>query len=50
MYNTCIYIYILSGKCPMGPGIPPLDTKILLESNPMKSRILVRRLAVAQLA
>ena len=26
--------------------IPPLNIKILLESNPLKSRILVRRLAV----
>ena len=30
----------------MGLGIPPLKIKILLESNPLKSRILVRRLAV----
>ena len=29
-------------------GIPHLKTKILLESNPLKSRILVRRLAVAR--
>ena len=28
--------------------IPPLKTKIMLESNPLKSRILVRRLAVVQ--
>ena len=28
-------------------GIPPLKPKILLESNPLKSRILVRRLAVS---
>ena len=27
--------------------IPPLFIKMLLESNPLKSRILVRRLAVA---
>ena len=26
--------------------IPPLEIKIMLESNPLKSRILVRRLAV----
>ena len=30
----------------MGLGIPPLEVKILLGSNPLKSRILVRRLAV----
>ena len=28
-------------------GIPPLEVKIMVESNPLKSRILVRRLAVA---
>ena len=31
----------LSGKSPMGLGIPPRRIKILLESNPVKSRILV---------
>ena len=36
----------LSGKFPMGLGIPPLRIKFLLESKPLKSRILVRRLAV----
>ena len=30
----------------MGLEIPPLDIKILFESNPLKSRILVQRLAV----
>ena len=30
----------------MGLGIPPLNIKIMLESNPLKSTILVRRLAV----
>ena len=30
----------------MGLGIPPIKFKIMLESNPLKSRILVRRLAV----
>ena len=30
----------------MDMRIPPLKSKILLESNPLKSRILVRRLAV----
>ena len=29
----------------MDLGIPPLRFKILLESNPLKSRVLVRRLA-----
>ena len=32
----------------MGVGIPPLKIKILLESNPPKSRISVRRMAVAR--
>ena len=36
----------LSGRFPMDMRIPPLETKILLESNPRKPRILVRRLAV----
>ena len=31
----------------MGLGIPPLKIKILLESNPLKSSVLVRRLAVS---
>ena len=30
----------------MDVRIPPLEVKILLESNPLESRILVRRLAV----
>ena len=30
----------------MGLGIPPLNIKITLESNPLKSRLVVRRLAV----
>ena len=37
----------LSGKLPMGLGIPPLKIKILLESNALTSRILVQRLGVA---
>ena len=37
-----------SGQFPMGLGIPPLEIKIMLESNPLKSRILVRRMAVLQ--
>ena len=37
----------LSGKFPMDMRIPPLNVKILLESNPLESRILVRRLAVS---
>ena len=36
----------LSRRFPMDMRIPPLRIKILLESNPLKSRILVRRLAV----
>ena len=38
----------LSGKSPMGMRIPPIKTKIMLESNTPKSRILVRRLAVGR--
>ena len=40
----------LSRKLPMCLGIPPLNIKILLESNPPKSRILVQRLAVRRSA
>ena len=36
----------LSGKSPMDLGIPPLRIKIMLESNPLKSIMLVGRLAV----
>ena len=36
----------LSGEFPMGLGIPPLNIKIMLGSNPLKSRILVGRLAI----
>ena len=36
----------LSGRFPMGLGVPPLKIKILLESNPPKSRISVRRSGV----
>ena len=35
-----------SGRFPTGLRMSPLGIKILLESNPLKSRILVRRLAV----
>ena len=34
------------GKFPMGLGIPPLRIKIMLESNPLKSTMLVGRLGV----
>ena len=34
----------------MDMRIPPLETNILLESNPLKSRILVRRLALGSRA
>ena len=36
----------LSGKSPMGLGIPPLRIKIMLESNPLKSTMLIGRLGV----
>ena len=35
-----------SGKSPLDMRVPLLQIRILLESNPMESRILVRRLAV----
>ena len=37
----------ISGKLPTDMRIPPLKIKIMLESNPLKSRILVRRLAIS---
>ena len=36
----------LSGKSPMDMRVPPLIIKIMLESNPLKSIILVGRLGV----
>ena len=39
----------LSGKFPIALGIPPLIIKIMHESNPLKSTMLVRRLAVIPL-
>ena len=33
-------------RSPMGLGIPPLWIKIMLESNPLKSKMLVGRLGV----
>ena len=36
----------LSGKFPVDVRFPPLNIEIMLESDPLKSRILVRRLAV----
>ena len=36
----------LSGKSPMGLGIPTLKFNIMLESNPLKSAMLVGRLGV----
>ena len=38
----------LSGKFPMSLGIPPLKFKIMLESNPLKSSMLVGGLGVLQ--
>ena len=38
----------LSGKSPLGLGTPPLKIKIMLESNPLKSKMLVGRLGVAR--
>ena len=37
---------IHSGDFPMDMRIPPIEINIPLESNPLKSRIVVRRLAV----
>ena len=36
------------GRSPMDMRIPPLEIKIMLGSTPLKSRMLVRRLAVAE--
>ena len=43
---TKIHLLKISGKILMGMRIPPLKLKIMLESNPLKSTTLVRRLAV----
>ena len=43
---TKIRSLTISGESPMDMRIPPLNIKILPESNPLKSRIFVRRLAV----
>ena len=43
---TKIRSLIISGQFPMNMRIPPLNIKTMRESNPLKSRILVRRLAV----
>ena len=44
--TTCIKLY---GSFPMDMRIPPLKSKIMLEANPLKSRILVQRLAVTRI-
>ena len=36
----------LSGKLPMNMKIKPLNIKMMLQSDPLKSRILAQRLAV----
>ena len=36
----------ISGEFPLDMRTPPLKSKMLLESNPLKSRIVVRRLGV----
>ena len=41
--NICL---ISSGEFPMDLGIPPLKIKNMLESNPLKSRFLVRGVTV----
>ena len=43
---TKIYGLKISGKSPVDMRIPPQKLKTMLESNPLKSRILVRILAV----
>ena len=56
-YTTCgplptknlpakIRCFIISGKSPMDVRIPPLRIEILLESNPLTSKVLVGRLGV----
>ena len=39
-------VAIVSAGLPCGHEIPPLNIQLMLESSPLKSRILVRRLAV----
>ena len=53
-YGYCYYItpakiarLKLPGDFPMGLGIPPLRIKTTLESNPLKSIMLARRLDLA---
>ena len=36
------------GKFPMDMRIPPLEIQVMLEPNPLRSRVLVRRLAVTR--
>ena len=40
----------LAGRFPVDLGFPPLQIKTMLEANPLRSRILVRRLAVPHLS
>ena len=46
LHPTNIACLRLSGKSPTGLGIPPLKFKIMLESNPPKSTMIVGRLGV----
>ena len=46
LHPTNIARLKLSGKHPMGLGIPSLKIKIMLESNPLKPTMLVGRLGV----
>ena len=58
--RVCIFVFLrgasgipwlkLSEKFPMDVRIPPLHLKIMLDSNPLKSRIWARRLAVSGIA
>ena len=40
----------LSGRLPMDMRIPPLQIKIMLESNPLKSKLLIGGLGVRKMA
>ena len=45
---TNIALVKLSGESPMGLGIPFIKSKMVLESNPLKSTMLMRRLDVTR--
>ena len=53
LYYTISYLHhnkVQGGGLPMDMRFPPLRIRIMPESNPPKSRVLVRRLAIERLA